>query len=96
VPDSDDVPVIDGLLARRGRMFRLRLIRNQAARSEALASIRQTPKGWQARLGGRMRGRTETFGTKAAAERAVNDHYNEAALAGAIAVNRRGEWRNGE
>jgi len=73
-------------LVRRGRLFKLVLKRSFAARTEALASIRQVPPlgHWQARLGGKVRGRTVTFLSRAAAEQAVNQHYNER-LAGRVA-----------
>jgi hypothetical protein len=87
--DTDAVPAARHELVRTGTLLKLRLRRNAAARAEALASIRPTPKGWQARIGGRMRGRTETFPTRAAAERGVDAHYNEAAHAFVLANNRR-------
>lgn len=63
----------------RGRLFQLKLRRNAAARKDALASIRPRPQGnWQVRIGGRVRGRWLVLPTRAAAERAANDHYNAA------------------
>lgn len=65
-----------------GRLFRLRMRRSLAAREEALSSVRPRPDGrWQARIGGRIRGETRAFVSRAEAERAVHDHYNEAMLA---------------
>lgn len=63
----------------RGRLFTLRMRRNAAARRDALETVRQRPDGqWQARIGGRMRGKVVLCPTQARAEAAVNDHYNEA------------------
>ena len=67
--------------AEEGRLFRLRLERSKAAREDALASVRPVPGGWwQARIGGRMRGRTRRFVSRAAAVAAVQAHYNAALL----------------
>jgi len=72
---------IDQMAVRRGRLFKLRLKRSHAARHDALASIRQRPDGaWQARIGGRMRGRTLVFGNASEARRAVHEHYNRRLL----------------
>jgi hypothetical protein len=65
-----------------GRLFQLKLKRNYAARVAALESIRLVSPGragsrWEARIGGKMRGRTERFASKDAATYAVNYHYNE-------------------
>lgn len=60
-----------------GRLIHLKFRRSAAARAQSLASIRQRPDGqWQARIGGRMRGRTEVFRSRQAAETAVHEHYN--------------------
>lgn len=60
-----------------GRLIALKFKRNLAAREDALASVRKLPSGrWQARIGGRIRGRTDTFMARSIAEAAVNDHYN--------------------
>jgi len=62
----------------RGRLFKLKVDRNREARQAALATIREIPGGrWQARVGGRLRGRTVT-GTRAQVEALVNEHYNNA------------------
>lgn len=62
----------------RGRLVQLKFRRSHAARQDALASVRQRPDGkWQARIGGRMRGRTEVFRSRQTAEAAVNEHYND-------------------
>ena len=69
----------------RGRLFQLKLRHNAASRAKALESIRQTspriggmlPAIWRVRIGGRMRGRTDYFYSREAAEKAVHDHYNE-------------------
>lgn len=75
--DTDDSRWTDGVRLRLGRLFHLRLKRNADARRAALDSIRCRPDGrWQARIGGRMRGKTEVFATQRAAEAAVNEHYN--------------------
>ena len=64
-----------------GRLFQLRLERSAAARTDALTSIRQLPCGrWTARIGGRLRGRTETFLSRRAAEMAVKAHYDDAMM----------------
>ena len=70
--DQDYEPV------HRGRLFKLRLERSLAAREDALASIRQVPPlgHWQARIGGRVRGRTVTFLSYNEARTAVHDYYN--------------------
>lgn len=62
----------------KGQLVRIKFRRNLAAREEALASIWKVPGTgkWRARIGGRMRGRTAEFSTRARAEAAVNDHYN--------------------
>lgn len=64
----------------RGRLLKLKVQRTAECRSDALRSIRQIPKGWQAQIGGRILGRTEVFKTKADAITAVHEHYNEAML----------------
>ncbi len=79
---TDDVVLAGHALVHRGRLFKLRLKRNMAAREAAKATIRKVPGGkWQARIGGRVRGKTEEFGTQVLAERAVDDHYNSAMMA---------------
>ena len=65
-----------------GRLFQLKLKRNYAARVKALESIRLVSPGragsrWEARIGGKMRGRTVRFASKASATYAVGYHYNE-------------------
>ena len=76
--DTDDLPMEELAAARLGRLVKLKFRRNMQARQAALASIRPLPNGrLQARIGGRMRGRTESFPSRVAAERAVNNHYNE-------------------
>lgn len=60
-----------------GRLFKLKAARNLAARVDALASIRELPRGgWQVRIGGRLKGRTEQFRTRPEAVAAVHSHYN--------------------
>lgn len=64
-------------LARRGRLFKMRLERNRLARQAALRTVAPTGDGWfTARIGGLVRGRDVAFRTREAAEAAVNDHYN--------------------
>jgi hypothetical protein len=71
----------ESAVRRAGRLVQLKFLRSASARRDALDSIRPLPSGyWQARIGGRMRGRTVEFLTREAAERAVNKHYNEALL----------------
>lgn len=75
--DTCEVGAEQRALVRRGRLFRLKIERNRVARQEALGSIRDVPGGgFSARIGGRMRGRTETFASRKAAEDAVMTHYN--------------------
>ncbi len=72
-----------------GRLTRLKFKHNAAAREGALQSIRKAspaigealPAIWQVRIGGRMRGRTDYFYSREAAEQAVHDHYNDQMLA---------------
>ena len=74
---TDEIPLVEAENLRRGRLFKLKLKHNHAARQAALGSIRERPdRQWQARIGGRMRGATRTFPSRVAAEHAVNDHYN--------------------
>ena len=64
------------------RLIKLKFKRNCYARTEALAAIRRRPDGkWQARIGGKIRGRTDVFSTRGRAEQAVNDHYNDVMMA---------------
>lgn len=70
--ETQETPTLDA-----GRLIALKFKRNGAARDEALKSIRPVPGGkFTARIGGRVRGRTERFLTRRLAEKAVNDHYN--------------------
>jgi len=63
----------------RGRLFKLKLKRNRAAREDALATVRRRPDGaWQARVGGRVRGRWLVFRSEAEARQAVREHYDRA------------------
>lgn len=60
---------------------RLRFRRNAESRAAAHRSLHQQPNGrWSVRIGGPVRGCLRTFATRAAAERAVDDHYNELML----------------
>lgn len=62
----------------RGRLFRLKMHHNCHARQQALATIRQRPDGqWQARIGGRLRGRTVVHRLRRVVEADVNAHYTE-------------------
>lgn len=82
VRDTDEIPALESASARRGRLFKLRLQRSRAAREDALASVRQLPNGrWQARIGGRMRGKTVQFASRDLAQHAVHTHYDLAMLA---------------
>lgn len=61
----------------RGRLFKMKVDRNRDARQSALSTVRELPRGgWQARVGGPVRGRLVLGVSRAAVERAVNDHYN--------------------
>lgn len=65
----------------RGRLLQLKLQRNEAARIEALGSIRLTPLGkWQVKIGGRRHGAWQTWTTRRLAEQHVESYYNEQAL----------------
>jgi hypothetical protein len=81
VDDTEQLPLLEQEAVRRGRLFQLKLKRSLAARAEALGTIRPVPAGGvQVRIGGRMRGKTHVFSTRAKAEAAVDAHYNEAML----------------
>jgi hypothetical protein len=59
-----------------GRLFEMRLQHSAAARQRAVDSIRDTRLGVQARIGGRMRGKTITFISRKHALAAITEHYN--------------------
>jgi hypothetical protein len=60
----------------RGRRFKRKLRDNHEARKQALESVRPYMGGWQARLGGPVRGTLRTYATREAAEADVNGYYN--------------------
>ena len=63
----------------RGRLFKMKVDRNRDARQAALSTVRELPNGgWQARVGGPVRGRIVLGPTRGSVERSVNDHYNDA------------------
>ena len=66
----------------RGRLFALKLKHNFKAREAAMQSIGlYVDERWHVKIGGQVRGKWHDYTTRAAAVQAVNDYYNEHALA---------------
>lgn len=60
-----------------GRLFKLKARHNGESRRQAMATIREVPRGtWLVRVGGLVLGTTLTFRSKAACEHAVTAYYN--------------------
>ena len=66
----------------RGRLFALKLKHNFAAREEAMQSIGlYVDERWHVKIGGLVRGKWYDYASRADAVKAVNNYYNECALA---------------
>lgn len=58
--------------------FRLKIKHSHRARQQALQSIERLSSGrYAAKIGGVNRGKPQEFMSRAAAERAIHQHYNE-------------------
>src|ERR1051326_5333802 len=73
---TDTLDPVAFIEARRGRLFRLKLERNTAARRTALDSIHVFPNRVTVRIGGRMRGETVICTSRRDAEQRVKRHYD--------------------
>ena len=66
----------------RGRLLALKLKHNFASRETAIRTIDQyVDERWHVKIGGQVRGKWHDYASRAAAVKAVNDHFNECALA---------------
>lgn len=73
----DPYPLDEPEQLRRGRLFQLKLRHNKAARDAARETLRERPDGqWQARIGGRLRGRTVVSPLRRVVEAEIEEHYN--------------------